>query len=61
MILTTGYITGLDFLSERIKQTIEYDIKQQKQPTILFQQMFHPDIPNMIFVGVNKGINIQKC
>ena len=59
MILGTGYSTQLNFLSPSIKEKIEYDETQQRQPFILFYQMMHPDLQNMIFVGVIKGSQIK--
>lgn len=58
IIYCTGYHSDLSFLSSEIKEKIEYESEDTLQPTILYKNVFHPDLPHLAFVGIGRfGIN----
>ena len=46
-----GYTPNYSFLSERIKEVIQYDESDKLIPTIMYRSMFHPSLPRFGFVG----------
>jgi hypothetical protein len=56
VIACTGYANQLDFLSERIREIIEYDPTDTFAPMILCHDTYHPELPGLGFVGMTKGI-----
>lgn len=55
IILATGYQTELPFLPADIKQILGFKQEDNLQPLLLYQAALHPDIPNLGFVGMNRG------
>ena len=61
IVLCTGFINGLDFLSAGIKDTIQYEEMDQRQPGIMFYHILHPDLPGFYLIGQYKGIVLPSC
>ena len=55
MIFCTGYHAGLEFLSNKIKNSIDYQPEDLLQPTLLYKTTLHPEVKNMSFVGLYRG------
>ena len=49
----TGYASNFDFLSESIKETLDYNPYFDKIPVTLFLNCIHPSLPGFGFVGRN--------
>ena len=50
-----------DYLSEEFKKDIEFDDTQQRKPFVLFNEVAHPEYPNLFFVGMFKTTLIPGC
>ena len=61
IVMCTGYKNSVSFLDHSIKEGIEYDEGEQKQPYILYQGIAHPDFPNLLFLGMYKAVQIPAC
>lgn len=57
MILGTGYCSGLTYLSQDIRDTLQYQQSDRLQPIILYHEMWHPQLPDLYFIGMYKGPN----
>lgn len=55
VIYCSGYLAGLDFFGEDIKNKLEFDENDQLQPIILYKCTFHPELKNLAFVGMYRG------
>mmetsp|Transcript_6325 Transcript_6325/g.9833 ORF Transcript_6325/g.9833 Transcript_6325/m.9833 type:complete len:293 (+) Transcript_6325:217-1095(+) len=55
IICATGYHVALDFLSEEIKNEIQYDPQDLLQPVLLFESIFPRDTRTMAFIGMYRG------
>jgi len=55
LISCTGYRTQLDFLSRDILEVLEYDPDDGFAPLTLCDDMYHPLLPNLGFVGMYNG------
>jgi len=55
VIFCTGYVSCLPFLTEEVRETLEFDPLDQLQPVILHRQVFHPHLPGLAFVGYYRG------
>lgn len=51
VILCTGYLPNFSYLSDDIKQTLNYDAKNLRIPLTLYRSTIHPDLPGLGFVG----------
>jgi dimethylaniline monooxygenase (N-oxide forming) len=54
-ILCTGFRSSLPFFDRTILDTIQFDAIDQLQPKLLSQNVFHPDLPGLFFVGHYRG------
>ncbi|MBS0627233.1 MAG: hypothetical protein JSS09_03370 [Verrucomicrobia bacterium] len=52
VIFCTGFSPHIPFFEENILKDIEFDAKNQFQPFVLYEGVFHPKLPNMAFVGM---------
>jgi len=52
VILATGYSPQLSFLPSSLLSKLSYDPSDPFSPLLLDRDMFHPDAPNMAFVGM---------
>lgn len=55
IVFCTGYQAAFPFFDDKIKQVLGFQPDDQLQPLILHKTVFHPDLPNMAFVGMNRG------
>lgn len=55
IIFATGFKLDISFLDHDTISKLQYNQADQLQPLILYNCMFHPEIPNMSFVGMYKG------
>ncbi len=55
IICSTGYRSNLHFLSDDIKNKIRYRPDDPKKPVMLYKTIFHPELPNMAFLGFYRG------
>lgn len=55
VVMCTGYVSRLPFLSREILETLEYDPFDQLQPVLLHKQVFHPRLPGLAFAGYYRG------
>lgn len=55
IIFATGYQCSGDFLSDKIKQAINYDGRDSFMPFPLYKATFHPNMPHMSFNGMYRG------
>ncbi len=55
IIMCTGYQTDLSFLDHPILDAIDYQPLEQFLPFLLYKTVFHPQLPNMGFVGMYRG------
>ena len=49
----TGYASNCEFLSDSIKETLDYDPNFDRLPITLFLNCIHPSLPGLGFVGRN--------
>ncbi len=54
-IYCTGYKLSLDYMHNGILKTLQFNDKDQLQPILLHKCTWHPDLPNMAFVGMYRG------
>jgi hypothetical protein len=56
LISATGFNTNLDFLdSESVLSTLEYQKENKFVPLILCDEVYHPNLKNLAFVGMYRG------
>ena len=55
IIFCTGYKSSLNFLSQDIKEIIQFNEEDRLQPVILYEEAYHPKLDNLFFIGVYKG------
>ncbi len=55
VIFCTGYATHLPYFEESLLEEIEFEAKDQFQPLLLYEGVFHPKLPNMAFIGMYRG------
>lgn len=55
IIFATGYTLTLPFFNESTKEILEFSQEDLLQPLILHKGTFHPDLPNLAFVGMYRG------
>lgn len=55
VIFSTGYQLHLPFFDKSILDQLGYVEHDQLQPLLLYKCTFHPDLPNLAFVGVYRG------
>ncbi len=55
IILCTGYKTELSFLDKTILDALNYQPDEQFLPLLFYKLTFHPQFPNMGFVGMYRG------
>ncbi|GAB4222911.1 MAG: hypothetical protein Tsb005_16230 [Gammaproteobacteria bacterium] len=55
VIICSGYRAQLPFFEESLLNAIDFDAEDQFQPLLLHRCMFHPKLPNLIFVGMYRG------
>lgn len=51
VLLGTGYSTDYSYLSEEILRTVQYNKQCRLLACVLYRSVFHPDLPNLCFVG----------
>ncbi|GMH44029.1 hypothetical protein BSKO_11963 [Bryopsis sp. KO-2023] len=55
VICATGYRMVLPFLDESTKKTLDFLPHNSLQPVLMHKTTFHPDLPNLAFVGMFRG------
>lgn len=55
IVFATGYECSLPFLEGSTLKSLEYMPEDHLQPLLLHKCVFHPDLPNMAFVGMYRG------
>lgn len=55
IIFCTGFSTYLPYLEESLLKEMEFEAKDQFQPLLLYEGVFHPKLPGMAFVGMYRG------
>ncbi|MBS0627068.1 MAG: NAD(P)-binding domain-containing protein, partial [Verrucomicrobia bacterium] len=55
VIFCTGFATLLPYFNESLLEKMEFEPKDQFQPLLLYEGVFHPKLPNMAFVGMYRG------
>ena len=53
--MCTGYKSGLNYLSKNLLDILEYNENDRFQPIILYNEMYHPKLDNLFFVGMYKN------
>jgi hypothetical protein len=53
--MCTGYTTALPLLDQAVLTELEFEPRDQLQPTLLHRQVFHPALPGLAFVGHYRG------
>jgi len=56
ILFATGYQLQLPFFEQNVLEKISFDYKDQIQPLLLYKCVFHPQMQNLSFVGLYKGI-----
>jgi dimethylaniline monooxygenase (N-oxide forming) len=56
IILGTGFGCDLGFLSQDIKDKLEYEENDELSPLVLYNNIFHPATEGLAFVGTFKGL-----
>ncbi len=56
IIVCSGYKNDLNFLSEEIKQEIQYDYKDNIFPVVMYKGVYVHKYPNILFVGMFAGL-----
>jgi dimethylaniline monooxygenase (N-oxide forming) len=51
IILGTGYTSNYDFLSDELKNILQYNENDGLMTTCMYRSIFHPDIKGLAFVG----------
>lgn len=51
VVICTGYWVDLEFLSQEIKDKIQYERDNRISPFIAYRRILHPDLPGLGFVG----------
>lgn len=54
-IYCTGYQLSLDYMHSDILKVLQFNSEDQLQPILLHKCTWHPNLPNMAFVGVYRG------
>lgn len=52
IIYCTGFKPNLEFLDDTLLKTLQYDPKDSLQPVMLYNSVFHPQLPNLFFIGM---------
>jgi dimethylaniline monooxygenase (N-oxide forming) len=55
VVWCTGHLPDLPFLPDSVLRAVQYEPGDLMQPLILHQGTFHPDLPDLAFVGVYRG------
>lgn len=55
VLFSTGYALELPFFDNRTQELLSYQKNDLFQPVLLHKCTFHPDLPNMGFVGIYRG------
>ncbi|MES2198601.1 MAG: FAD-dependent oxidoreductase [Chlamydiota bacterium] len=55
VIFCTGFTTHLPYFEESLLTEMEFEAKDQFQPLLLYEGVFHPKLPNMAFIGMYRG------
>lgn len=52
IVYCTGYKPDLQFLDPILLKTLQYDPQDPLQPLMLYKSVFHPQLPNLFFIGM---------
>lgn len=55
VVICSGYITCLPFLSKMQLDSLEFSSESQFQPLLLHKGMFNPELTNIAFIGMYRG------
>lgn len=55
VVFGTSYSIGLEFFDKSVLEALELDVKNYKNPIILYENTFHPNFENLAFVGLTRG------
>lgn len=55
VIFCTGFATYLPYFEESLLEEMEFEAKDQFQPLLLHEGVFHPKLPNIAFIGMYRG------
>jgi hypothetical protein len=47
-----GYVTAFDYLSDEIKQILQYDDTDKFLSTVAYRSILHPSLPGLAFLGI---------
>ena len=56
VIFCTSYKMNLSFFDEETLRILNYEPKYMNDPISLYKNTWHPDLPNMAFIGMFQGI-----
>ena len=51
VVLGTGYVADYGYLSDEIKQTLQYEENNSFMSTVMYRSIMHPSLPRLCFVG----------
>ena len=55
LISATGYYTNVNFLDDSILQALDYEPENKFMPLLLCDDVYHPQLPGLVFVGMYRG------
>lgn len=55
VVFSTGYQLNMPFFDKTILDQLDYLQEDQLQPMLLYKCTFHPDLPNLGFIGMYRG------